>query len=110
MIERSPCGDYVPIYDPLRELVEAIFPKVSDIINILNPADGSCMFHGILDQIQSIQELQDYASNHFELCWKIVSDGYKLFLETDKLDWPDIQCHHVLTMCSCGEEFIFSSL
>ena len=47
------------------------------------------MFHAILDQIQSIPELQDYASSHFELRWKIVSDGYKMFLETDKLSWPD---------------------
>ena len=39
--------------------------------------------------IQSIPELQDYASSHFELGWKIVSDGYKMFLETDKLSWPD---------------------
>ena len=47
------------------------------------------MFHAILDQIKSIPELQDYASSHFELRWKIVSDGYKMFLETDKLSWPD---------------------
>ena len=53
------------------------------------PGDGSCLFHAILDQIQSIPEVQDYASNHFELRWKIVSDGYKMFLETDKLSWPD---------------------
>ena len=44
---------------------------------------------GIKDQIQSIPELQDYASSHFELRWKIVSDGYKMFLETDKLSWPN---------------------
>ena len=55
----------------------------------VTPGDGSCMFHAILDQIQSIPELQDYASSHFELRWKIVSDGYKMFLETDKLSWPD---------------------
>ena len=47
------------------------------------------MFHSLLDQIQSIPELQDYASSHFEPRWKIVSDGYKLFLETDKLSWPE---------------------
>ena len=55
----------------------------------VTPGDGRCMFHAILDQIQSILELQDYASSHFELRWKIVSDGYKMFLETDKLSWPD---------------------
>ena len=55
----------------------------------VTPGDGSCMFHAILDQIQRIPELQDYASSHFELRWKIVSDGYKMFLETDKLSWPD---------------------
>ena len=53
------------------------------------PGEGSCLFHSLLDQIQSIPELQDYASSHFELHWKIVSDGYKLFLETDKLSWPE---------------------
>ena len=47
------------------------------------------MFHAILDQIQNIPSLQDYASSHFELCWKIVCDGYKCFLETDKLEWPN---------------------
>ena len=49
------------------------------------PGDGSCLFHAILDQIQSIPELQDFASNHFELRWKIVSDGYKMFLESRRL-------------------------
>ena len=29
----------------------------------VTPGDGSCMFHAILDQIQSIQELQDDASS-----------------------------------------------
>ena len=53
------------------------------------PGEGSCLFHSLLDQIQSIPQLQDYASSHFELHWKIVSDGYKLFLETDKLSWPE---------------------
>ena len=53
------------------------------------PGEGSCLFHSLLDQIQSIPELQDYASSHFKLHWKIVSDGYKLFLETDKLSWPE---------------------
>ena len=47
------------------------------------------MFHALLDQIQSIPDLEDYASSHNELRWKIVSDGYKLFLETEKLSWPD---------------------
>ena len=47
------------------------------------------MFHALLDQIQSIPDLEDYASSHYELRWKIVSDGYKLFLETEKLSWPD---------------------
>ena len=51
--------------------------------------EGSCLFHSLLDQIQSIPELQDYASSHFELRWKIVSDGFKMFLETDKLSWPE---------------------
>ena len=37
----------------------------------------------------SIPELQDYASSHFELRWKIVSDGYTMFLESDKLSWPN---------------------
>ena len=55
----------------------------------VTPGDGSCMFHAILDQIQRIPELQDYASSHFELRYKIVSDGYKMFLETEKLSWPD---------------------
>ena len=60
--------------------------KLSDKVT---PGDGSCMFHAILDQIQNIPSLQDYASSHFELRWKIVSDGYKCFLETDKLEWPN---------------------
>ena len=42
-----------------------------------------------LGNLVNILELQDYASSHFELRWKIVSDGYKMFLETDKLSWPD---------------------
>ena len=57
--------------------------KLSDKVT---PGDGSCMFHAILDQILNIPSLQDYASSHFELRWKIVSDGYKSFLETDKLE------------------------
>ena len=60
--------------------------KLSDKVT---PGDGSCMFHAILDQILNIPSLQDYASSHFELRWKIVSDGYKSFLETDKLEWPN---------------------
>ena len=60
--------------------------KLSDKVT---PRDGSCMFHAILDQILNIPSLQDYASSHFELRWKIVSDGYKSFLETDKLEWPN---------------------
>ena len=68
-----------------RRLNELNF-KVSKKIT---PGDGSCMFHALLDQIQSIPDLEDYASSHYELRWKIVSDGYKLFLETEKLSWPD---------------------
>lgn len=64
--------------------------KLSDKVT---PGDGSCMFHAILDQILNIPSLQDYASSHFELRWKIVSDGYKSFLETDKLEQPnDTMC------------------
>ena len=60
--------------------------KLSDKVT---PGDGSCMFHAILDQILNIPSLQDYASSQFELRWKIVSDGYKSFLETDNLEWPN---------------------
>ena len=56
---------------------------------VVGVEDGSYMFHAILDQIQGIPELEEYASSHYELRWKIVSDGYKMFLETDKLTWPD---------------------
>ena len=36
-----------------------------------------------------MNDIKLVASSHFELRWKIVSDGYKMFLETDKLSWPD---------------------
>ena len=51
------------------------------------PGDGSCMFHALLDQIQSNPSLPDYAENHWELRYKIVFEGYDMFI--DRLDWPN---------------------
>ena len=51
------------------------------------PADGSCMFHGLLDQIDSHPSLPPYADNHWELRYKIVCEGYEKFI--DKLEWPN---------------------
>ena len=53
------------------------------------PADGSCMFHSLYDQIQLNPDLADYAESQWELRWKLVSEGYEKFLITDKLAWPD---------------------
>ena len=47
--------------------------------------DGSCMFDAIHDQIQHIPELKNYAHSHWELRWKLVSEGYDKFLVTGKL-------------------------
>ena len=44
--------------------------------------EGSCMFDAILDQIQYIPELKYFAHSHWELRWKIVSEGYDKFLMT----------------------------
>ena len=68
-----------------RRLKELNF-RLSDM---KSPADGSCMFHAILDQIQNNPSLSSYAESHWELCWKIVSEGYDKFLKTDLLCWPD---------------------
>ena len=46
------------------------------------PGDGSCMFHALLDQIQSHPSLPPYADSHWELRYKIVSEGYDLFIAT----------------------------
>ena len=51
------------------------------------PGDGSCMFHALLDQIQSNPSLPPYAENHWELRYKIVLEGYEKFI--DKFDWPN---------------------
>ena len=51
------------------------------------PKDGSCLFHGLLDQLKSNTELQDEASSAQELRWKIVNYGYDFFLKTKKLTW-----------------------
>ena len=53
------------------------------------PADGSCMFHALYDQIQLNRDLADYVECQWELRWKLVSEGYEKFLITDKLSWPD---------------------
>ena len=53
------------------------------------PADGSCMFWALLDQIQSNPVLKNYAESHWELRWKVVSEGYETFLKTGVLSWPD---------------------
>ena len=53
------------------------------------PADGSCMFSALLDQIQSNPVLKNYAESHWELRWKVVSEGYETFLKTGVLSWPD---------------------
>ena len=51
------------------------------------PKDGSCLFHGLLDQMKSNTELQGEASSAQELRWKIVNYGYDFFLKTKKLTW-----------------------
>ena len=53
------------------------------------PGDGSCMFHALLDQIQSnpSASLPPYADNHWELRYQIVLEGYEKFI--NKLDWPN---------------------
>ena len=51
------------------------------------PADESCMFHALLDQIQSNSFLPPYAESHWELRYKIVCEGYEKFI--DKLSWPE---------------------
>ena len=53
------------------------------------PADGSCLFHSILDQISRNQELKNFAANHWELCWKIVSEGFEKYIKTSLMEWPD---------------------
>ena len=54
----------------------------------LTPGDGSCLFHGLLDQLKSNPNLRDEASTHEELRWKIVNYGYDFFLKTGKLARP----------------------
>merc|ERR1712218_307961 len=51
------------------------------------PGDGSCMFHALLDQIDSHPSLPPYAENHWELRYKIVCEGFEKFI--DKLEWPN---------------------
>ena len=51
------------------------------------PGDGSCLFHALLDQIQSHPTLPPYADSHFELRYKIVCEGYDLFMATNKPSW-----------------------
>ena len=53
------------------------------------PADGSCLFHSILDQISRNQELKNFAANHWELRWKIVSEGFEKYIKTSLMEWPD---------------------
>ena len=67
----------------LRRLQELEF-KLSDYET---PKDGSCLFHGLLDQMSQNLDLQDEASSHLELRWKIVNFGYEYFLKTRKLGW-----------------------
>ena len=47
------------------------------------------MFSALLDQIQSNPVLQNYAESHWELRWKVVSEGYETLLKTGVLSWPD---------------------
>ena len=51
------------------------------------PRDGSCMFHALLDHIQSNPSIPAYAESHWELRYKIVCEGYEKYI--DKLSWPD---------------------
>ena len=51
------------------------------------PGDGSCMFHALLDQIDSHPSLPPYAENHWELRYKIVCEGFEKFI--DRLEWPN---------------------
>ena len=53
------------------------------------PADGSCLFHALLDQIQSNPSVPLFAESHWELRYKIVCEGYEQFLVTDKVPWPN---------------------
>ena len=55
------------------------------------PKDGSCLFHGLYDQLKSNTELQDEVSSHQELRCKITNYGYDFFLKTKKMTWvnPD---------------------
>ena len=51
------------------------------------PGDGSCLFHALLDQIQSHPSLPPYADSHYELRYKIACEGYDLFKATNKPPW-----------------------
>ena len=53
------------------------------------PADRSCLFHSILDQISRNQELKNFAANHWELRWKIVSEGFEKYIKTSLMEWPN---------------------
>ena len=51
--------------------------------------DGSCMFHALLDQIQPHPSLPPYADSHWELRYKIVSEGFDLFIATNIPPWQN---------------------
>ena len=53
------------------------------------PGDGSCMFHALPDQIQSHPSLPPYADSHWELRYKIVSEGFDLFIATNIPPWQN---------------------
>ena len=53
------------------------------------PGDGSCMFHALLDQIQSHPSLPPYADSHLELRYKIVSEVFDLFIATNIPPWQN---------------------
>ena len=53
------------------------------------PADGSCLFHALLQQISRNKDLAKYALSHWELRWKIVSEGYEKYIKTNLLEWPE---------------------
>ena len=70
-----------------RYVMERRLKEIGFTASEETPGDGSCMFHALLDQIQSYPSLPPYADNHWELRYQIVLEGYEKFI--NKLDWPN---------------------
>ena len=66
----------------LKELKFKLSPT-----QIQTPADGNCMMWALFDQLKYTSNLKTFASDQEDFRRKIVTIGFDLFIDTERLEW-----------------------